>query len=294
MDRGEIVLAVGLHQVVAGEELVGGEDTVAVLARDAHEFREARAGPYEHSLEPFLVEKIVYGQGSAYDDIRLDLHAKLAHFLDFVRKHRVLWKAELGDAVNQHAADLVKGLEYGDVVAPFREVARAGKTCRAGAHYCHLFSLADLLHFRLWSHSVLAAPVGRKALQVADCDTLALDAEHAAAFALGFLRAHAAAHCRKGGIHGYYAGSAKHVPFLDFLYEFRYADANRAGCNAARILAVKAPCGLLLSLLKIESEADFIEIAGPHLRVLLPDLCSWCSYHCIASFAFVSSVLYCP
>ena len=49
-----------------------------------------------------------------------------------------LGQTELGDAVDQHAAGGVQGLEDGDVIALLGQVAGAGEAGGAGAHHGHL------------------------------------------------------------------------------------------------------------------------------------------------------------
>lgn len=64
---------------------------------------------------PFL--QVVNGGRLANDEIGLDLHdTKFAQILDLLGDNR-LGESELGDAVAQHAAGLVQGLEDGHVVA---------------------------------------------------------------------------------------------------------------------------------------------------------------------------------
>ena len=107
----------------------------------------------------------------------------------------VLRQTEFGNAVNEHSADLMQRFEDGNVVAPFRKIARTRKAGWTGPDDGDLLALADLLYVgRFRAIAVFAAPVGREALEIADCDALALDSEDAAAFALGFLRAHSSAH----------------------------------------------------------------------------------------------------
>ena len=140
VDRGEIILAPGLHQVVAGEELVGGEDAVEVLAGDVHELGQAGTGAHEDGFEAFVVHQGVDGDGTAHDDVGLDLDAERADGVDLVAQDLVFRKAEFGDAVFKHAAGFVERLEDGDVVAPLRQIARARQTCRAAADDSNLFA----------------------------------------------------------------------------------------------------------------------------------------------------------
>ena len=78
------VLAVGLHQVDTGQELVGGIDALQVLAGDIHEHGQARAGTDEHRLKAVLLHQLVDGDGAAHHGVRLHLDAhglQSVHFL---------------------------------------------------------------------------------------------------------------------------------------------------------------------------------------------------------------------
>ena len=102
-DRRGGILPVSLHQIYAGQKLVGGIHAVEVLAFDPHEFGEPRARPDKDALVTALLHQLVDGNRSADDDVRSDFHAqlfKLSHFLS----HDLLGEAEFGDPVNQHAA----------------------------------------------------------------------------------------------------------------------------------------------------------------------------------------------
>ena len=109
---GEIV---GLHQVGAGEELVGGVNAQQVLAGDALEVGQARAGAHEHGVEALFLEELVHGDALADDHVGDDLHAQSFHGGDF-SADQILGQTEFGDAVDQHAAGGMQGLEHGDVV----------------------------------------------------------------------------------------------------------------------------------------------------------------------------------
>ena len=85
MDRGQVVFAPGFHQVVAGEELIGGKDAAEVLAGDVHELRETGAGADEDGLEALAVHQFIDGNRAAHDDVGLDLDAQGAHRVDLVR-----------------------------------------------------------------------------------------------------------------------------------------------------------------------------------------------------------------
>ena len=270
MDRGEIVRTESLHQVVAGQELVGGEDAVGVLARDAHEAGQAGAGADEHGLEAFLVHQGVDGDGPADDHVQFDLDAEGLDGLDLGGHDLVLRKTELGDAVLEHAARTVQRLEDGHVIAELRKVRGAGQAGRAGADDRHFLAVggSDGGGRGL---ALLARPVGHEALELADRDALALDAQDAAAFALGLLRAHTAANGRQRAVLGDDRRGAGEIAVLDLRDEFGNLDAYGAGAHAAGVLAMQAAGGLKHRLIDIVSVADLFEIGRPHFRVLFPD-----------------------
>ena len=222
MNRGQVITPVCAHKVVAGEELVGREYAAKVLSRYAHKLRKTGSRAYEHGLEAHLVHQRVYGHRAPNYDIGLDFYAQLEHILDFVLKHLFLGKAELRYAVFQHAASLVQGLEYGDIVAPFGEVGSAGKTRRTGADDCHLGCTGGRHCLRGRSNFRIGAAVVRdEALEFSYCHRLGLDSEYAAAFTLGLLRAYAATDGRQRGVLGNHSGSGRNVACGKFCYEFR-------------------------------------------------------------------------
>ena len=99
---------IGGHQVHAGEVFVGGIDALEVLARHVHEHRQAGAVGDEHRVE--LLAQLRQGVGAADDGVADDLHPGLLQpghfFLD-----DLLGQAEFRDAIDQHAARLVQGLD---------------------------------------------------------------------------------------------------------------------------------------------------------------------------------------
>ncbi len=114
----------------------------------------------------------------------------------------VLGQAELGNAVDQHPAGGVEGLEDGDVVAELGELARGGQASRAGTDDGdplagrRRIGVAELLEMGL-------GPVRDVALEVANGDRFALLAPQADQLALRLLGADPpgdtrAGHCRRG------------------------------------------------------------------------------------------------
>ncbi len=100
----------------------------------------------------------------------------------------VLRQAELRDAVDEHAAGGVEGLEDRDVVAELGELAGRGQAGRPGADDADRLAVrgrpacGDLV-------GVALGPVGDEPLEAADGDGLALLPAQADAFALALLRA---------------------------------------------------------------------------------------------------------
>ena len=179
---------VGRHEVDAGEVLVGGIDAFEVLAGHVHEDRQAGAVGDEHSIK--LGAQLLQSVSAANDGVADDLHPGLlqaAHFgLD-----DLLGETKFRDAVHQHAARFVEGLEHSDIVAELGQFTRRGESARPGADHGDLLASgrSDLKGLLV----VMAArPIADVSLQVTNRHGQALIAADALDLALGFLRAHAA------------------------------------------------------------------------------------------------------
>ena len=122
---------VGAHQVDAGEVLVGRVDALEVLARDVHEDRQAGAVGDEDRVE--LLAQLGQGVGPADDRVAARSSRRPPRGGRPPACDDLLGQAELGDAVDEHAARLVEGLEDGDVVAALGQLAGGGQAGRAGA-----------------------------------------------------------------------------------------------------------------------------------------------------------------
>ena len=107
----------------------------------------------------------------------------------------VVGQAEIGNAVFQHAARLVKGFVDGDVAAGLGHVGRAGHAGRSGADDADPEAVG--LDIGNVDPALLDGGVADEAFQAADRDRLERLADRAHAFALGFLRTHAAANRRQ-------------------------------------------------------------------------------------------------
>ncbi len=89
----------------------------------------------EHRVE-FLGD-LVHGEGSADDHVALDLHPQGLEVLHLPVDDG-LGQAELGDAVAQHPAGVVQGLEHVHLVPHARQFAGGGEAAGARAHHGHL------------------------------------------------------------------------------------------------------------------------------------------------------------
>ena len=130
-------MSVSLHQIVARQELIGGKYAVEILPRYVHEARKAGSGADEHGREALPVEEAVYRDSPSDHHVGLYLHSKLQHFFYLGRHHPVLRKAELRDAILEHASSLVKSLEDSHFIAKLGKVGGTGKSCGAAAHDSH-------------------------------------------------------------------------------------------------------------------------------------------------------------
>ena len=92
--------------------------------------------------------------------------------------------------------------------------------------------------------AALALEVGDKPLQVADGDRLALLAQHASAFALILLRAHAAGDGGQRVVFAHFGGRGQIVARVDQRYDLLDLDADRAIRLAAGLGAGDAARGL--------------------------------------------------
>ena len=154
-------------------------------------------------------------------------------------------------------------------VSELDQISRAGQSGRAGTDHSDLLAVLHGLVHR--GNAVLPCPVSHKALQLADGHSLALDAADADAFALGLLRADAAADSGKGGTLRDHAGCRLEISVLHFLDKRGDINGNGASLHAAGILAVQAALRFRDSLFLIVSETYFIKILCSYQRFLLTD-----------------------
>ncbi len=104
--RGVVVgKGIGLHEIDAGEVLVGREDVAQVLAGELHKDRQSRAGAHEHRFVA-RGEELVDGIQPAHYRIELDLDPEPPQVVD-LRLHDGLGQTELRDPVDQDPSGFV-------------------------------------------------------------------------------------------------------------------------------------------------------------------------------------------
>ena len=267
LDRRIRILPIGLHQIISREELIRGVDAVRGLTRNIHKLRKPRPGPEKDRVEALLIQELVHRDGSSDQNIGLDLHSELFHILDLRDNHPVLWKTELRDPIEKHAARLMEGLKDRHLVAELREISRAGQPGGTRSDD------GDLPAVRLsglrGDIAVLPRPVGHIALELSDRDRLSLDPSHAHTLALRLLRADSSADSGKGRGAGDDIRRLLNISLIDLMDELIDLNGDRTADYTAGVFAVQTAGGLLLRLGIVIAEADLLEIGGAHLRILL-------------------------
>ena len=263
------ILAEGLHQVASGQILVGGEYTVGIFTGNPHEFGKSGSGADEHGGEALFVHKLVDGDRFSNDHVGLDLHAQRLHVLDLFFHNGFLGETEFGNAVYQHAAGLVKGLEDGHVIAHLGQISRAGKARGARADHGHLFAL--LLCGSLRLDPVFSRPIRHEALQLTDGNGFALNSSDAFSLTLALLRANAAADGGQSGGGADHLIGGLHISLLHLFDEAGNVDGYGASLHALRVFAVDASGSLFHRLFFVISQADLLKVGCPFLRILFPD-----------------------
>ena len=251
-----------LHEVRAGEKFVGGKDALQILARNAHKAGQTRAAAEEHRLVTVLFFEFLNGEHAADDHVGLDLDAERLQAVHFLL-HDGFGQTEFGDAVDEHTARDVKGFIYGDVVAEFCEVARAGQA-RGTAADDGDFMPVGRHPLRLFL-AVLVVIIGDEPFEPADADGLVSDAAGALALALRFLRTDPAAHggkCR--GLRDDLIRRFK-IPFRHFGDEFGDMYVNGTARNAGFVLAMDAALGFVDGGFRRVTEGDFLKIPAAHV-----------------------------
>ena len=256
---------VSLHQVGAGQELIGRVHALQALAGDVHEAGQTGAGTYEHSLVAVFAHQLVNGQHLADDHVALKIHAHLLQAVDLLLDDG-LGQTELGDAVHQHTACNVQSFVNGHLVAQLCQITGGGQTGRACADDGHLMAV-PFRHDGCGVH-ILAVPVGNKALQTANGHRLVLDAAGALALALALLRADTAADGRQGrGAVDHLIGGFK-VALCNVSDKLRDVDTHGAAGLAGLVLAADAALGLVHSHLGGVAQSHFLEVLIADVGVL--------------------------
>ena len=235
------------HQVDAREVLVAGHDADEVLARDVHEPRQACARCHEDARKSLLLQ-VLYGQCLAHDSVGHERHAQFPQTVN-LHVHNLVGQTELGDAVFEHAAYLVKRLEDSHFVAVFRHISRESQTGRTGAD--DGYSLAVLGRcFGRNDLAVLALVVSHETLQIAYSHRLFLHlVVDALGLALFLLRAYATAHGGQGRRLFDDADCLVEMLLLNLRNEGGDVDAHRTTLHTTRVLAVQASLRLQYRLL---------------------------------------------
>ena len=279
-----------LHQVGAGQELVSAIHAAQALAFNAHKARQPRARADKHGLKA-VVKQLVHRQRLADDHVGFDLHAQRAQVFHLPR-HDSLGQAKLRNAVAEHPTRRVQRFKHRHLIPAPRQFARAGKPRGAGAHHRHAMAVGRgaLRLLRMMRQM----PVRRKALQPADGDRLKLHAQGALAFALRFLRAHAAAHGGQGGILRDHLIRIFIIARLDMGNEIRNLNIDRASLHAGAVFAVQAARGLLLGQRHGIAQRHLVKVVNARPSLLRGHGILFCfNRHFYASPAWVSRLHTC-
>jgi len=243
-DRGDRIVQIGLHQVAAGQEFIGGVNTLQAFSGNVHKARQACAGANKNSLVAGF-EQLVDGEHFSDDHVGFHINAERAERIDFLL-HNGLGQTEFRNTVNQNTAGGMQRFEYGDGISFFGQIAGAGESGRTGTDHRDPVTIRRGLYGRFGG--ICIVPVGNKALQAADCNRCAHDAADAPLLALGLLRANAAADCRQGAGSGDDLISAFKITLTDFCDERGNIDIDRATAHAGLVLTVEAAVRLVNGL----------------------------------------------
>ena len=122
--------AVGFHQVASGKILVGRVDPAQVFARHAQEYRQSCSNAQENGIDPPVQQKFLDGDRLANHLVQVQLHTQAEQIVDFLF-HDLLGEPELRDAVHQHSARFMEGLENRHRVPQQDQVSGDGQAGRA-------------------------------------------------------------------------------------------------------------------------------------------------------------------
>ncbi len=264
LDRRIAVLFVRFHQINACEELVRRVHSFKVLSGNVHKPRQTRARTDEDSLKA-LLEQLVHLYRAPDNNVCFYLYSESLKIIHFFLNYGFR-QSELGDTVNKNAARKVQSLENRNIIAHFREVARAGKSRGSRADHRALVSVLRGSVRRFGAVSVV--PIGDKAFQTPDTHGFAFDTADALAFALRFLRADASAHC---GQRAALCNDLIRALIILFLYlsdKFGDIDSYGTARSARHILAVQAAFRLIERLLLRVPQRDLLKVPVADVRVL--------------------------
>ena len=254
-----VVGVVGAHEVGAGKKLIGGIDSVEVLAGDAEELRQTRASGNEDCVVSLDAHQFIERDAFADDHVGFKFDAQRAQVVYFLAND-ALGQAELWNAVDEDAAELVKRLKDADVMAFLDEVAGCRKTRGTAADDGHAFTgrrsdgrKTDLAAFKF--------EVGDEALEIADGERLAFAAKDAPTFTLILLRADAAGHGGQSVVFSHLCGGRKELAGMDERDDLLDFDADRALNLAAGLGTFDAARGFNVGMGGGQAKVDFIEAA---------------------------------
>ena len=162
-----------MHQVGASQELVGRNNTIQVLALDAHKARQTRTRADKYCIVALLIEQRIDRQSATCDSIGFEHNAQATQRVDLARHDTLLGQAELRNAIDQHATHLVQSLENAHLVAQLSQVARASQARRSTTDDC--YAMAVRLGTLLLLSTVFDLPIAHKAFEFTDRNRLTLN-----------------------------------------------------------------------------------------------------------------------
>src|SRR5210317_175705 len=282
VDIGEFI---GLHQIGSGQVLVGRENSDQIIAWNIHESRQTGTDPDVHGVKA-LFKKFIYRDGTPNHGVAFQLAPQTLEKVDLLG-HDSFGQTELRDAVDQHAAGLVKGLIDGNVMAFDDAITGHGETRGSGADDGNFFAGRFRLR-RQFPGAVFPLPVRTIAFQVADGHRFALFTKYTQALTLYFLGTDPAADCWQSIFAPQVADRRSDISFGDQVDKTGNIDTDRTALDTGRFLALQTSGRLFLSHLVGISRRYFKKISGPDLRVLLGHCYSGVRYRFCRFFRHVS------
>ncbi|OPZ20292.1 MAG: hypothetical protein BWZ10_00699 [candidate division BRC1 bacterium ADurb.BinA364] len=264
-DRRRVVIGelIRFHQVGARQVFVGRINADQVFSRDAHKRRQARARSDKDRMIAHFAHQLVERGVAADDEIRNELDAHALQIID-LGAHDFDRQAEFGDAIRQHAAEILQSLEHCHFMAQTAQIARYGQSGRTGADDGHPFAgrSGQRRHFNL---ARIALVIGSEPLQPADRHRLILDADDTLALALLLLGADSPADGRQRVLLLNFARRFEELAFLDQGDEAGNVDIDRTARDAVRLFTKQAAAGFELRRLGRIAVRHLVEIIYPIL-----------------------------